>query len=144
MIVRDPGLLPHPGLPLGQVELSGLLAAILDALGLAGADLDLRLTDDAGMARANLEFRDLRGPTNVLSFPSGEAPGPGAFLGDLILSVDTLAREAFLYGQDGAEHTVRLLAHGILHLAGLDHGEEMDALTEAAVAAVAPCTLCAP
>ncbi len=143
MIVRDQGLLLPPGFPLGRVELARLLAAILDALGLDGASCDLRLTDDAGMARTNREFRNLHGPTNVLSFPSGEDPGPGVFLGDLVLSVDTLAREAFLYGQDPAEHAVRLLAHGILHLAGLEHGEEMDALTEAAVAAAAPCVLCA-
>lgn len=144
MIVRDQGLLLPPGFPLGRVELQRLLAGILDALGLAGASCGLRLTGDAGMSKANQAFRGLVGPTNVLSFPSGEAPGPGACLGDLVLSVDTLAREAFLYGQDPAEHTVRLLAHGVLHLAGLEHGEEMDALTEAAVAAVAPCALCTP
>jgi len=144
VILRDKGLLLPPGFPLGRVELGRLLEAILEALGLEGASCDLRLTDDAGIARTNHEFRELRGPTNVLSFPSGEEPGLGAFLGDLVLSVDTLAREAFLYGQDPGEHTVRLLAHGILHLAGLDHGEEMEALTEAAVAAAAPCHICTP
>jgi len=45
-------------------------------------------------------------------------------------------REAFLYGQDPVAHLTRLLAHGFLHLSGLDHGPLMEALTEAAVSAV--------
>lgn len=133
MIVRDPGLPLLPGFPLGRVELPRLCSLLLEALGLKGCRFDLRLVDDAGMAALNEAARGLPGPTNVLSFPSGEEPRKGAFLGDLVLSVETLAREAYLYGQDPAEHTARLLAHGLLHLAGLEHGEAMDALTEAAV-----------
>ena len=68
----------------------------------------------------------------MLSFPAEDAD----WLGDLVLSVDTLAREAFLYNQDRREYTVRLLAHGLLHLMGHDHGPEMDALTELAVASL--------
>lgn len=63
------------------------------------------------------------GPTNVLSFPG--APG---MAGALLLSLDTLERECLLYGQEPCEHLLRLLAHGMGHLAGLDHGPEMDAL----------------
>jgi len=55
----------------------------------------------------------------------------------MAISADTVAREAFLYGQAPTRHLVRLLAHGFLHLAGLDHGPVMEALTEAAVTAVA-------
>ncbi|MGE4296800.1 MAG: rRNA maturation RNase YbeY [Desulfovibrionaceae bacterium] len=57
-------------------------------------------------------------------------------LGALVISLETVAREAVLYGQEPHAHFARLLAHGLLHLAGLDHGEEMEALTERAVAAV--------
>lgn len=48
-------------------------------------------------------------------------------LGSLVLSIDTLLREAYLYGQDNAEHCIRLLAHGLAHIAGYDHSEEMEA-----------------
>ncbi len=79
------------------------------------------------------------GPTNVLSFPLEEelaeasAPdGPQTFqLGSLVLSVDAVRREAGLYGQDPREHCLRLLAHGLGHLAGYDHGPEMDTLCAA-------------
>ena len=79
--------------------------------------------DDACIARANQRYMGCTGPTNVLSFPGDESL-PGVML----LSLDTLNRECLLYGQDPAEHLLRLLAHSVGHLAGYDHGEEMDAL----------------
>ena len=57
------------------------------------------------------------------------APTEREYIGSLALSVDTLRREAFLYGQPVDEHAVRLLAHGLAHLLGYDHGPAMDALT---------------
>ena len=51
-------------------------------------------------------------------------------LGTLILSVDTLERECVLYGQKPHRHATHLLAHGLAHLLGYDHGEEMQQLTE--------------
>ena len=50
-------------------------------------------------------------------------------LGTLVLSVNTLERECLLYGQDPHQHAVRLLAHGLIHLLGYDHGEEMQELS---------------
>ena len=47
-------------------------------------------------------------------------------LGTLFLSADTLERESVLYGQDAAEHARRLLAHGMGHILGFDHGPDMD------------------
>lgn len=114
--------------------------------------LDLMLVRDAEIAELNAQHMDCPGPTNILSFPlesvAGEtlcgstacaAPeecpaGPrdaGFSLGCLALSVDSVAREALLYGQERGEHCLRLLAHGLGHLFGHDHGEEMDSFCEA-------------
>lgn len=92
--------------------------------------LILHLVDDGDMARANARHLGCIGPTNVLSFP-GDASLPG----QLLLSLPTWRRECLLYGQDGTEHLLRLLAHGMAHLAGLDHGPEMDALAARCLAA---------
>jgi len=135
MIGRGRGLF-DPALPLSKRELAGLAEAILDALDLAGRDFDLKVVGDAAMAGLNRTFLGLPGPTNVLSFPDDDATRPD-FLGEMAISADTVAREAFLYGQAPTRHLVRLLAHGFLHLAGLDHGPVMEALTESAVTAVA-------
>ena len=87
--------------------------------------LELHLVNDATMAENNEQFMSCCGPTNILSFPGGEDM-PGV----LILSLDTFTRECILYGQQRTVHFLRLLSHGIGHIAGLDHGEKMEALME--------------
>ncbi|WP_243360892.1 rRNA maturation RNase YbeY [Fundidesulfovibrio terrae] len=132
----EPGAALNPSLPLSKSELAPLVARLLDVLGLAGASVEVRMVDDAEIARLNLEFLGLPGPTNVLSFPAEDDERPD-YLGEIALSVDTLTREAVLYGQDPAGHLVRLLAHGLLHLAGYDHGQVMEEMTDMAVESVA-------
>lgn len=129
MILRAAGLLA-PGLPLSRRELGPLVERTLDAMGLAGATLELSLVGDAEIEALNRSFLGLPGPTNVLSFPAGEGAERSEYLGEMAISVETATREAFLYGQDPAEHFLRLLCHGLAHLAGFDHGEAMDALAE--------------
>lgn len=63
---------------------------------------------------------------------AGEPDDAPCHLGWLVLSLDTWRRECLLYGQEPVEHALRLLAHGLGHLAGYDHGPEMDAFTDAA------------
>ncbi|MCF8104502.1 MAG: rRNA maturation RNase YbeY [Desulfohalobiaceae bacterium] len=108
------------------------LDLILDTLAMQDSRLVLQLTGDRGISGLNNSFLGLCGPTNVLSFPEQTETG-GRCLGQICLSVETLLREARLYGQDPAEHLYRLLAHGILHLAGYEHGFLMQELTEQAL-----------
>jgi probable rRNA maturation factor len=136
-----------PRFPLSRHELGALAETLLDALELTGGTFILKLVDDREIARLNREFLGCTGPTNILSFPAwnadeaedcdgpsdGEDDAGGTFLGELALSVDALARETDLYGQAPLEHLARLLAHGLLHLAGFDHGEVMFDMTDAAV-----------
>ena len=84
-------------------------------------DVLLVVSNDGETAGLNARALGCTGPTNILSFP-----GEGRRLGDLFLSADTLARECVLYGQDHTRHAVRLLAHGMGHISGYDHGPEMD------------------
>lgn len=119
--------------PLDRREVRHALEAMRATVAAAGrpvAAVDLFLLDDAGMAAANARHLGCRGPTNVLSFP-----GASGMAGTLLLSLDTLGRECLLYGQEPRGHLLRLLAHGMGHLAGLDHGPEMDALCAACLMA---------
>ena len=134
MLYLDKSVATDPRLPLSAPELGDIFDGLAGVFGLDDWSVDLRIVDDREMAELNQQFMGCLGPTNVLSFPSGETPR----LGDLVLSAETLAREALLYNQDVHAYTVRLLAHGLLHLMGHDHGPEMDGLTELAVAAVTP------
>jgi probable rRNA maturation factor len=92
--------------------------------------VEIRLVDDKAMCAANSRFTGCSGPTNVLSFP-GEDGMPGIIL----MSSGAVQRECLLYGQRPAEYTLLLLAHGLAHLAGLDHGVDMDGVCDVCVAA---------
>lgn len=132
--------IPDANFPLAKRELYRMGDMLLEVLGLEGFDFDLKIVNDAAIAEVNEEFLGCVGPTNVLSFPFSETPDleQNSFLGEIVLSVDTLARETRLYGQQPEEHTVRLLAHAMLHLAGYDHGPEMYSLTDSAVESISP------
>ncbi len=98
--------------------------------------IDIHIVHDAYMAHIQKIHMACQGPTNILSFPSSSTATLPHSITDnmknvpdiLILSVDTLQRECFLYAQNPTEHLIRLLAHGVAHLLGFDHSAEMFAL----------------
>lgn len=68
-------------------------------------------------------------PTDVLAFSMLEGPGAehrGHTLGDVVISLDTAARQAAEAGRPLAHELRDLLIHGVLHLLGLDHEEPAD------------------
>ncbi|MGC6494324.1 MAG: rRNA maturation RNase YbeY [Myxococcota bacterium] len=98
---------------------------------LASLDLDqpllsVVLCDDARISELNASWRQKDGPTDVLSFPQQEYPVTGGILGDLVVSLDTAARQAEELGHD-LEVEVRVLcAHGLSHLMGHTHNGDED------------------
>jgi probable rRNA maturation factor len=103
----------------------GLSRFCVNALTEAGFtqwEISLLLCDDARIASLNGRYRGLHRPTDVLSF-AGESGGtPGRVSGDIAISLDTLRRNAIAFGVTEDEELKRLTIHGILHLAGMDHG----------------------
>lgn len=86
------------------------------------AEVSLVLCDDSFMADLNRQYRNVDGPTDVLSFPQPDLPaGDGALLGDVVISLETVERHCA--GDRAAmRDEVRLLfVHGLLHLLGYDH-----------------------
>jgi probable rRNA maturation factor len=75
------------------------------------------------MRRLNREWRGKDRPTDVLSFSlrEGEHGGVASALGDVVISLETAARQARDRRSSLASEVDRLLVHGILHLAGYDH-----------------------
>ena len=97
---------------------------LLAATGIPDAELSILLVDDQYMARLNRQWRGKRGPTNVLAFPLAEGEDSamaGNLLGDIVISVDTAAREASAEGISVQRRLNVLLVHGFLHLLGYDH-----------------------
>ena len=88
------------------------------------------LTDDASIRVLNRDWRKKDRATDVLSFSQIEGPedtnmpalrGRPRVLGDVIISLDTAARQAVEAELSLEEEVRRLLVHGILHLLGHDH-----------------------
>lgn len=113
--------------------------AVGEWLGMTGFQIVVMGCDDDRIAGLNAEFRDKPRPTNVLSWPAIEfdARAPGTVpllpdveeLGDIAISFDTCWREAEAQGKPFADHATHLLVHAMLHLAGYDHIDDLDAET---------------
>jgi len=100
------------------------------------------LIDDRAMRKLNKMYRGKDKPTNVLSFPAGEAAESRRAthpLGDVAIALGTVKREAKAQGKTVNDHLMHLMVHAVLHLLGYDHesdpdAEEMEALERKALA----------
>lgn len=81
------------------------------------AEVSITLTNDAEIHELNRQYRGIDKPTNVLSFELGDP----ILLGDIYISLDTVARQAADEKISVAEHTAHMAVHGTLHLMGYDH-----------------------
>ena len=95
------------------------------------AELSVVLTDDAGIARLNGQWRQKDRPTNVLSFPAAppHAVAAAPLIGDIVLAHETIAREAAADTVSFDDHLAHLAVHGLLHLFGYDHLDDDEAET---------------
>ncbi len=98
-------------------RLRRVLGGAARALGVAG-ELALVLTTDRAIRRLNGRYRGKDAPTDVLAFP-GEGGELG--LGDVVISVESAARNARGLGRTLAKELDVLALHGFLHLLGYDH-----------------------
>jgi len=125
--------------------LAQLQAELPPALAATSYSLGLTLVNDAAIAELNADWRQKEGPTDVLAFAAQEEAPPlpsgggedgedsePLELGDIVISVETAARQAEAAGQSLARELTWLASHGLLHLLGWDHPD--DARLEAMLA----------
>ncbi len=98
-------------------RLRGVLVAAAAALHVDG-ELALVLGGDRLLRRLNREYRGQDAATDVLSFPGDSSEGA---LGDVVISVETAARNARGLGRSLAQELDVLALHGLLHVLGHDH-----------------------
>ncbi len=101
--------------------------------GLDNAEVSVTLTDNEHIHEINREYRKVDRPTDVISFalnegdePEIEGGAPVNVLGDLIISMEKVAEQAVEYGHSNRREIAFLTVHGMLHLLGYDHIEEVD------------------
>ncbi len=87
-------------------------------------ELSIVFVDDRRIAELNAGYRGKNRPTNVLAFAMRDGlsmAGDQHILGDVVISVDTAAREAAGDTVSLHHRLTVLLIHGLLHLLGYDH-----------------------
>ena len=100
-------------------------------------EVNVNVTDDAGIHAVNLAMRQVDRPTDVLSFPMfdlvpGELPdetdadpATGLIpLGDMCLSMERVKAQAEEFGHSSRRELAYLVVHSVLHLLGYDHLDE--------------------
>ncbi|MCD6343173.1 MAG: rRNA maturation RNase YbeY [Spirochaetaceae bacterium] len=102
-------------------------ASKLESLEKDNWQMGIVITDDEGIRNYNRQWRKIDKATDVLSFVQDEGediplmPGMPKEAGDVIISLETVARNAQEWNNSYDEELRRVIIHGILHLNGLDH-----------------------
>lgn len=121
---------------IAEDEICGLIDYILKDQSIdVPVSLSVTFTDDEEVHKLNAEYRGIDRTTDVLSFaltdPDEIALHDPSFgdleLGDIILSVPTVEKQAPLYSPSVHDEYLLLITHGVLHLLGYDHIEDDEA-----------------
>lgn len=101
---------------------------VLNHLNFENWEMNVVFCDDKFMQEMNLQYRNIDAPTDVLSFEQGDYyidddENEIFSAGDILISDETLSKNAKEFNIAKNDELKRLLVHGILHLSGEDHGE---------------------
>ncbi len=136
--------------PVDMLRWIGVARNVLLAEGVKGeAELSVLFVDERAMADLNRRYTGNEGPTDVLAFPIDEEPaeggrspdsagsGPGwmpkepselpTLVGDVVICPAVAHRNAPDHAGTFDDEIALLLVHGILHLMGMDHVDEVEA-----------------
>jgi probable rRNA maturation factor len=95
-------------------------------------EVTIRLVDKLEMTDLNHVYRGKSGTTNVLSFPAELPPElieelEMGLLGDIVICHSVVTHEAKLQQKTVTDHYAHMVTHGVLHLCGYDHEEDVSA-----------------
>ena len=125
-IASNAKTLPHPS----QFR-EWISVALLDEV--EETELTIRIVDKEEMTELNEQYRNKKGPTNVLSFiGSMEHEGTKInddYLGDIVICAPIIEKEAAENDKELLAHWAHIVIHGALHLLGHDHNKDKEAKT---------------
>ncbi len=112
---------------LKKTPVKEFLLKVLEALGKDKWEVSVLFTGDAFIRKLNKDYRGKDEATDVLSFAQVDnkeafpAKDGRFYAGDIVISMETLAKNAEYFGISVNEELKRLLVHGLLHLSGMNH-----------------------
>ena len=110
--------------------IASIAYATLAELGRADSSLTVAFVRDRIIKDLNRRYRNKDLATDVLSFPGtdgnndtieDESPEMSKYLGDIVISTDSAARQSAEAGHSFEREVKELVLHGVLHLCGYDH-----------------------
>ena len=134
--------------PIEDARWAQLSQRVLTARGVKGeTEVSLLFVDEDAIAALNEQFLGKSGPTDVLSFPIEDEPGPTGrspdlggsgpgtapeegtltLLGDVVICPAVAARNAVEHEVSLDDEVALLVVHGLLHLLGMDHEDDAEA-----------------
>lgn len=118
----------NSGVACNEDGIVDVAAFALDKMGIhPDSDLGITLVDEDEITKLHVQWMNLPGPTDVLSFPMDElkpfsaSDGPG-IIGDIVICPQFAAKQAINHSTE--DEISLLTVHGVLHLLGFDHVEE--------------------
>jgi len=117
----------HRRVTLPAARLARAAQRALDALGRPDGDVDVAVVDDVEIRALNAAHRGIRRRTDVLAFPLELAGAASGLFGQVVISADTAKRQAQRVGIPFALELELLTTHGVLHLAGYDDRDPVEA-----------------
>jgi probable rRNA maturation factor len=117
----------NSGVACDEDQIVDVASFALDKMGIhPDSDLSITLVDEDEITKLHVQWMDLPGPTDVLSFPMDElkpfsaSDGPG-IVGDIVICPQFAEKQAIKHST--ADEISLLTVHGVLHLLGFDHAE---------------------
>lgn len=112
-----------------ETALQRLAAFVLESMNVhPETELGILLVDESAIEQLHVQWMNLPGPTDVLSFPMDELrPGrpdsltPAGMLGDIVVCPQVAQSQAEAAGHSLLQEVFVLITHGMLHLLGFDH-----------------------
>lgn len=91
-------------------------------------EISILFCNDSFIQELNKNYRQIDSSTDVLSFENGDEyedeEGKWFCAGDIVISLETLPKNAKYFEVDTNTELKRLLIHGLLHINGMDHEPE--------------------
>lgn len=114
--------------PIWFNKVEPFIQTVLQKLNYDNEEISVLFCSDEFIKELNSQYRNIDSATDVLSFENGEEyedeEGLWKNVGDIAISLETLPKNAEYFEVDTNTELKRLIIHGILHLNGMDHGEE--------------------
>ncbi len=111
-------------MPLARARVKALVGDALRLERVTDALVSIAFVGTTAIARMNEQYLGHAGPTDVISFGMGRELPSLPVVGDIYICVEVARRNAVRLGHPLRDELARLVVHGALHVAGLDHPDD--------------------